>query len=139
MWIVLIINLLVAIILAYFGLKERQENFNWFTAGVVFIVFGLILILGAIPVINAFDESSILMFIGGILVVFGIIALIIVFVTKATRIINLRDVAVAIEVAAVCLFYFIHNLNLNFQNLFVPELAAIIGLILFGISRRKIN
>ncbi|EEJ71319.1 hypothetical protein [Lactobacillus ultunensis] len=139
MWIVLIINLLVAIALAYFGLKERQEAFNWFTAGTVFIVFGLVLMIGAIPVLNDFDESSILMFTGGILVVIGIIALIIGFVTKATRIINLRDVAVAIEVAAVCLVYFIHNLNLNFQNLFVPELAAIIGLILFGISRRKIN
>ncbi|NHL91624.1 hypothetical protein ERJ65_08160 [Lactobacillus helveticus] len=44
MWIILVINLLVAMAIAYFGLKERQEGFNLFTAGAVFIVFGLILI-----------------------------------------------------------------------------------------------
>ncbi|MCP9317190.1 hypothetical protein QFX17_07140 [Lactobacillus helveticus] len=28
MWIILVINLLVAMAIAYFGLKERQEDFN---------------------------------------------------------------------------------------------------------------
>lgn len=109
MWIVLVINALVAMAIAYFALEERQEDFNLFTASAVFIVFGLILIVGSIPVINNFEESSVLQFIGGILIVLGIISLIVGFVTKAARTISLRDVAIAMEIAAVCLLYLTHN------------------------------
>ncbi|XGK33040.1 hypothetical protein ACERHZ_00600 [Lactobacillus acidophilus] len=137
MWTVLIINLLIAIALAYFGLKERQEAFSWFTAGSVFIVFGLILLISAIPVFNDFNASSLLMFIGGILLIVGIIALIIGFATKAARIVSLRDIAIAMEIAAVCVIYLIHNLDLSFINLFVPELSVIIGFLLFVFSRKK--
>lgn len=131
MWIILIIHALVAMAIAYFSLRERQEDFNLFTAGAVFIAFGLVLILGSVPVMNNFDESSVLQFIGGILIV-G-------FVTKAARTVSLRDVAIAIEVAAVCLLYLTHNSSLSFMNLVVPELAAIVGLVLFIVSRRQMN
>ena len=139
MWIILIINALVAMAIAYFSLRERQEDFNLFTAGAFFIAFGLVLILGSVPVMNNFDESSVLQFIGGILIVLGIISLIVGFVTKAARTVSLRDVAIAIEVAAVCLLYLTHNSSLSFMNLVVPELAAIVGLVLFIVSRRQMN
>ena len=139
MWIILIINALVAMAIAYFSLRERQEDFNLFTAGTVFIAFGLVLILGSVPVMNNFDESSVLQFIGGILIVLGIISLIVGFVTKAARTVSLRDVAIAIEVAAVCLLYLTHNSSLSFMNLVVPGLAAIVGLVLFIVSRRQMN
>lgn len=139
MWIVLVINALVAMAIAYFALEERQEDFNLFTASAVFIVFGLILIVGSIPVINNFEESSVLQFIGGILIVLGIISLIVGFVTKAARIISLRDVAIAMEIAAVCLLYLTHNAGLSFMNLVVPELAAIVGLVLFIVSKQQMN
>ncbi|MFJ6933729.1 MAG: hypothetical protein ACIRZI_06715 [Lactobacillus gallinarum] len=139
MWIILIIHALVAMAIAYFSLRERQEDFNLFTAGTVFIAFGLVLILGSVPVMNNFDESSVLQFIGGILIVLGIISLIVGFVTKAARTVSLRDVAIAIEVAAVCLLYLTHNSSLSFMNLVVPELAAIVGLVLFIVSRRQMN
>lgn len=139
MWIILIINALVAMAIAYFSLRERQEDFNLFTAGAVFIAFGLVLILGSVPVMNNFDESSVLQFIGGILIFLGIISLIVGFVTKAARTVSLRDVAIAIEVAAVCLLYLTHNSSLSFMNLVVPELAAIVGLVLFIVSRRQMN
>ena len=133
MWIILIIHALVAMAIAYFSLRERQEDFNLFTAGAVFIAFGLVLILGSVPVMNNFDESSVLQFIGGILIVLGIISLIVGFVTKAARTVSLRDVA------AVCLLYLTHNSSLSFMNLVVPELAAIVGLVLFIVSRRQMN
>lgn len=139
MWIILIINALVAMAIAYFSLRERQEDFNLFTAGAVFIALGLVLILGSVPVMNNFDESSVLQFIGGILIVLGIISLIVGFVTKAARTVSLRDVAITIEVAAVCLLYLTHNSSLSFMNLVVPELAAIVGLVLFIVSRRQMN
>lgn len=125
--------------IAYFSLRERQEDFSLFTAGAVFIAFGLVLILGSVPVMNNFDESSVLQFIGGILIVLVIISLIVGFVTKAARTVSLRDVAIAIEVAAVCLLYLTHNSSLSFMNLVVPELAAIVGLVLFIVSRRQMN
>lgn len=133
MWIILIINALVAMAIAYFSLRERQEDFNLFTAGAVFIAFGLVLILGSVPVMNNFDESSVLQFIGGILIVLGIISLIVGFVTKAARTVSLWDVA------AICLLYLTHNSSLSFMNLVVPELAAIVGLVLFIVSRRQMN
>ena len=139
MWIILIIHALVAMAIAYFSLRERQEDFNLFTAGTVFIAFGLVLILGSVPVMNNFDESSVLQFIGGILIVLGIISLIVGFVTKAARTVSLRDVAIAIEVAAVCLLYLTHNSSLSFMNLVVPELVAIVGLVWFIVSRRQMN
>ena len=137
MWTVLIINLLIAIVLTYFGLKERNENISWFTASGAFIVFGLILLISTIPVFNDFNESSLLMFIGGILSILGIITLIIGLVTRAVKIVSLRDVAIAMEIAAVCVIYLIHNLDLSFINLFVPELSVIIGFLLFVFSRKK--
>ena len=71
------------------------------------------------------------MFIGGILSILGIITLIIGLVTRAVKIVSLRDVAIAMEIAAVCVIYLIHNLDLSFINLFVPELSVIIGFLLF--------
>lgn len=137
MWTVLIINLLIAIVLIYLGFKEKNENFSWFTMGSVFIVFGLILLISAIPVFNDFNESSLLIFIGGILSILGIITLIIGLVTRAVKTISLRDIAIAMEVAAVCVIYLIHNLDLNFINLLVPELSVIVGCLLFIFSRKK--
>ncbi|MCT0164518.1 hypothetical protein EFM06_00115 [Lactobacillus helveticus] len=139
MWIILVINLLVAMAIAYFGLKERQEDFNLFTAGAVFMVFGLILIIGLVLVMNNFEELSVLQFVGGILIAIGIISLIISFVTKAVRTVSLRDVAIAMEVAIVCLLYLTHNAGLSFIKLVVPELAAIVRLVLFIVSRRQMN
>lgn len=143
MWTVLIINLIIAIVLTYLGLKERNKNFSWFTASGAFIVFGLILLISAIPVFNDFNESSLLMFIGGILFIsgilfiIGIIALVIGFATKSARIVSLRDIAIAMEVAAVCVIYLIHNLDFDFINLLVPELSVIVGCLLFAFTREK--
>lgn len=86
---------------------------------------------------NDFNESSLLMFIGGILSILGIIILIIGLVTRAVKIVSLRDIAIAMEIAAVCVIYLIHNLDLSFINLFVPELSVIIGFLLFVFSRKK--
>ena len=94
---------------------------------------------GLNPRISSCDESSVLQFIGGILIVLGIISLIVGFVTKAARTVSLRDVAIAIEVAAVCLLYLTHNSSLSFMNLVVPELVAIVGLVWFIVSRRQMN
>ena len=92
-------------------------------------LFGIVLLLGAIPVYRNFDTSSVLMFVAGILIVLGIIMLIVSVIARSTRKINLQDLAIALMVAAVCLVYFIHNASLNFANLLVPELALIVGLI----------
>lgn len=86
---------------------------------------------------NDFNESSLLMFIGGILFIIGIIALVIGFATKSARIVSLRDIAIAMEVAAVCVIYLIHNLDFDFINLLVPELSVIVGCLLFAFTREK--
>lgn len=139
MWIILLINLLIASIIAYLGLKKRQEKFRWYNAGIVFIAFGGILLIGSVPVINDFEEAAPLQFIGVILAALGIISLIIGFVTKANKDISLSSLAIAIETAAVCLVYLTHNSALNLTNLIVPEFALIVGLILFIVSKRKMK
>ena len=90
MWVVLLINKLVAAFLAFFSFRNRHEAFNLFNAGIVFIVFGLVLLISAIPVFKDFDTSSVLMFTAGLLLIVGIIMLIVrdicqlVWLTKNT-------------------------------------------------------
>lgn len=137
MWIVLLVNVIVAAVAVIFGFQNRAETLNLFNAGIVFVTFGIVLLLGAIPVYRNFDTSSVLMFVAGILIVLGIIMLIVSVIARSTRKINLQDLAIALMVAAVCLVYFIHNASLNFANLLVPELALIVGLILLVYPKQK--
>lgn len=137
MWVILVINVVIAIIAIIARLNNGAETLNLFNAGIVFITFGIVLLLGAIPVYRNFDTSSVLMFVAGILIVLGIIMLIVSVIARSTRKINLQDLAIALMVAAVCLVYFIHNASLNFANLLVPELALIVGLILLVYPKQK--
>lgn len=137
MWVILIINVIIASIAIIAGFNNQVEAFSLFNAGVVFVAFGIVLLLGAIPVYRNFDTSSVLMFVAGILIVLGIIMLIVSVIARSTRKINLQDLAIALMVAAVCLVYFIHNASLNFANLLVPELALIVGLILLVYPKQK--
>ncbi len=137
MWVILVINVVIAIIAIIARLNNGAEAFNLFNAGVVFVAFSIVLLLGAIPVYRNFDTSSVLMFVAGILIVLGIIMLIVSVIARSTRKINLQDLAIALMVAAVCVVYFIHNASLNFANLLVPELALIVGLILLVYPKQK--
>lgn len=137
MWVILVINVVIAIIAIIARLNNGAEAFNLFNGGLVFVTFGIVLLLGAITVYRNFDTSSVLMFVAGILIVLGIIMLIVSVIARSTRKINLQDLAIALMVAAVCLVYFIHNASLNFANLLVPELALIVGLILLVYPKQK--
>lgn len=137
MWVILVINVVIAIIAIIARLNNGAEAFNLFNGGLVFVTFGIVLLLGAIPVYRNFDTSSVLIFVAGILIVLGIIMLIVSVIARSTRKINLQDLAIALMVAAVCLVYFIHNASLNFANLLVPELALIVGLILLVYPKQK--
>lgn len=137
MWVILIINVIIASIAIIAGFNNRAEAFSLFNAGVVFVAFGIVLLLGAIPVYRNFDTSSVLMFVAGILIVLGIIMLIVSVIARSTRKINLQDLAIALMAATVCLIYFLHQASLNFVNLLVPELALIVGLILLIYQKNK--
>lgn len=137
MWVILVINVVIAIIAIIARLNNGAEAFNLFNGGLVFVTFGIVLLLGAIPVYRNFDTSSVLMFVAGILIVLGIIMLIVSVIARSTRKINLQDLAITLMIAAVCLVYFIHNASLNFANLLVPELALIVGLILLVYPKQK--
>ncbi|QLL73033.1 hypothetical protein [Lactobacillus crispatus] len=137
MWVILVINVVIAIIAIIARLNNGAEAFNLFNGGLIFVTFGIVLLLGAIPVYRNFDTSSVLMFVAGILIVLGIIMLIVSVIARSTRKINLQDLAIALMVAAVCVVYFIHNASLNFANLLVPELALIVGLILLVYPKQK--
>ena len=129
MWVVLIINAIVAVALAYLGFRNRHEVFNLFNAGIVFIVFGMVLLISAIPIFNDFDSSSILMFVAGLLLIVGIIMLIVSRVTKKKGAVNIKDIA------SVCAVSFIHNLSL--VNVFIPELAMVLGVVLFALDIKR--
>lgn len=135
MWVVLIINAIVAVALAYLGFRNRHEVFNLFNAGIVFIVFGMVLLISAIPIFNDFDSSSILMFVAGLLLIVGIIMLIVSRVTKKKGAVNIKDIAVTLAIASVCAVSFIHNLSL--VNVFIPELAMVLGVVLFALDIKR--
>lgn len=128
-----LINLLIAAFLAFFSFKNnRHEALNLFNAGVVFLVFGLVLLISTIPVFKDFDTSSVLMFTAGLLLIVGKIMLII---TKAERKVKIKDIAVTLAVAAVCVIYVMRNLS--FINLIVPELAMFLAIALFALNVTK--
>lgn len=128
-----LINLLIAAFLAFFSFKNnRHEALNLFNAGVVFPVFGLVLLISAIPVFKDFDTSSVLMFTAGLLLIVGTIMLII---TKAERKVKIKDIAVTLAVAAVCVIYVMRNLS--FINLIVPESAMFLAIALFALNVTK--
>ena len=137
MWVILVINVVIAIIAIIARLNNGAEAFNLFNGGLVFVTFGIVLLLGAIPVYQDFSTSSILMFIAGILIIVGIIMLSVSLITKVPRIVNLQDITISLMIAAVCLIYFMHGLNLSLSNLVVPELALIIGIVLFYFKRKR--
>lgn len=120
---ILLIDVFITVVTIILGFKHREEAFNLFNAGLVFIVFGMVLFLGAIPTYQNFDISSVLMFVGGILLVLGIIALVASALTRSVKLVNLQDLSISFMLSAVCLVYLLHNVSLNFTNLVVPELA----------------
>lgn len=135
MWVVLLINTLVAAFLAFFSFRNRHEAFNLFNAGIVFIVFALVLLISSIPVFKDFDTSSVLMFTGGLLLIVGIIMLIINWATKAKRMVRIKDIAVTLPVASICVIYVMRNLSL--VNVIVPELAMFLAIVLFEVGLNK--
>lgn len=135
MWVVLLINTLVTAFLAFFSFRNRHEAFNLINAGIVFIVFGLVLLISSIPVFKDFDTSSVLMFTAGLLLIVGIIMLIVSWVTKSERAVRIKDIAVTLAVAAVCSIYLIRNLSMI--NVIVPELAMFLAIALFAVGLNK--
>lgn len=135
MWAVLLFNTLIAAFLAFFSFRNRNEEFNLFNAGVVFIVFSLVLLISAIPVFKDFDTSSVLMFTACLLLIVGIIMLIVSWVTKSERAVRIKDIAVTLAVAAVCSIYLIRNLSMI--NVIVPELAMFLAIALFAVGLNK--
>ena len=135
MWVVLLINTLVAAFLAFVSFRNRHEEFNLFNAGVVFIVFSLVLLISAIPVFKDFDTSSVLMFTACLLLIVGIIMLIVSWITKSERAVRIKDTAVTLAVAAVCSIYLIRNLSMI--NMIVPELAMFLAIALFAVGLNK--
>ena len=67
MWVILVINVVIAIIAIIARLNNGAEAFNLFNGGLVFVTFGIVLLLGAIPVYRNFDTSSVLMFVACIM------------------------------------------------------------------------
>src|SRR5699024_973541 len=137
MWVILVINVVIAIIAIIARLNNGAEAFNLFNGGLVFVTFCVVFLLGIISVYLNFVNSSVFIFVAGILIVLSIIKFIVSVIARSTRKINLQDLAIALMVAAVCLVYFIHNASLNFANLLVPELALIVGLILLVYPKQK--
>lgn len=135
MWVVLLFNTLIAAFLAFFSFRNRNEEFNLFNAGVVFIVFSLVLLISAIPVFKDFDTSSVLMFTACLLLIVGIIMLIVSWITKSERAVRIKDTAVTLAVAAVCSIYLIRNLSMI--NMIVPELAMFLAIALFAVGLNK--
>lgn len=134
MWIILIINTIITISAIIVSFKNRSEVFSLFNAGIIFIIWSIIFLLGAISIYRKFDTSSLMMFIAGILLILGIIMLMFSFINKNVKKIRLQDIAITMMVASVALVGLMQGLNLNFLNLIVPEVSLIMGLICFVVS-----
>lgn len=125
---ILSINLFIAILAIIFGFKKRKEKFSFFSAGIVFVIFAGVLLLSSIPVMSNFETSSLLMWLGMILLILGIVFLVISRITKQITQINLQDIAIAFLTAALCVLVLLRDQNNSLIAIIIPELSLIIGL-----------
>lgn len=124
---ILSINLFIAILAMIFGFKRREEKFSFFSAGIVFVIFASVLLLSSIPVISNFETSSLLMWLGMILLILGIVFLVISRITKQSKQLNLQDIAIAFLIAALCVLVLLRDYN-SLIAIVIPEFSLIIGL-----------
>lgn len=125
---ILVINWVIALAAIFVAFEGRREKFSLFNAGLTAIIFGIIFLLGTIPVWHDFTASSMIIFVAIILIVLGIIMLVVSWITREYRMIEWTDMAVSLLVAAMCLLYLLPDKGLAY--LVVPELAMIGGLVL---------
>lgn len=107
----ILINLFIAILAIIFGFKRREEKFSFFSAGIVFVIFASVLLLSSIPVMSNFETSSLLMWLGMILLILGIVFLVISRITKQSKQFNLQDIAIAFLTAALCVLVLLRDQN----------------------------
>lgn len=124
---ILSINLFIAILAIIFGFKKRKEKFSFFSAGIVFVIFAGVLLLSSIPVMSNFETSSLLMWLGMILLILGIVFLVISRITKQSKQLNLQDIAIAFLTAALCVLVLLRDYN-SLIAIVIPEFSLIIGL-----------
>lgn len=121
------INLFIAILAMILGFKRREEKFSFFSAGIVFVIFAGVLLLSSIPVMSNFETSSLLMWLGMILLILGIVFLVISRITKQSKQLNLQDIAIAFLIAALCVLVLLRDYN-SLIAIVIPEFSLIIGL-----------
>lgn len=124
----ILINLFIAILAMIFGFKRREKKFSFFSAGIVFVIFASVLLLSSIPVMSNFETSSLLMWLGMILLILGIVFLVISRITKQNKQLNLQDIAIAFLTAALCVLVLLRDQNNSLIAIIIPEFSLIIGL-----------
>lgn len=124
----ILINLFIAILAIIFGFKRREKKFSFFSAGIVFVIFASVLLLSSIPVMSNFETSSLLMWLGMILLILGIVFLVISRITKQSKQFNLQDIAIAFLTAALCVLVLLRDQNNSLIAIVIPEFSLIIGL-----------
>lgn len=133
----ILINLFIAILAMIFGFKRREKKFSFFSAGIVFVIFVSILLLSSIPVMSNFETSSLLMWLGMILLILGIVFLVISRITKQNKQLNLQDIAIAFLTAALCVLVLLRDQNNSLIAIVIPGFSLIIGLGLMIKSKRN--
>lgn len=84
-----------------------------------------------------FETSSLLMWLGMILLILGIVFLVISRITKQNKQLNLQDIAIAFLTAALCVLVLLRDQNNSLIAIVIPEFSLIIGLGLMIKSKRN--
>lgn len=135
---VFIANLIIAGILIWVSLKNKNEKFNLLTSSAVFLTFGIVLMLGSFSLSKDYEIATTLSFVAGLLIIIGIILLIISLVMRVKRYNLLVNVAISLIVGAIVLLYFVRDQNLNLKILVVPELSILLAIILIVVNKKNL-
>lgn len=140
MLVLVFINIIICLIVAYLCLKAFSFDFSIWTVGINFMICGAVLALSALPVRNDFDENSVLTFLATIFIIIGAILFVsslIMHVPKKFDRNNLGNLGVILTLSGIIAMVILWHRPLVWTQALIPEIAVIIGIVLLVKNRLK--
>lgn len=132
-----LINLAIGILLVVDRLRISPVNFSWAKLGYLFLPIGMLVLLEAVIIHQAFESAVVLVAIGAIYCAVGLVSLIFSLVSKDFRrlqVSDCQDLGIFFSMTSLLMFYLLRDLTFSLAATVLPELIFLTGLLLTGYS-----
>lgn len=132
-----LINLAIGILLVIDRLRISPVSFSWAKLSYLFLPIGLLVLLQALIIHQAFESAIVLVAIGTIYCAVGLVFLIFSIVTKdfhQLQVSDCWDLGIFFSMTSLLMFYLLRDLKFSLAATALPELIFLAGLLLTGYS-----